>query len=112
MAIDFTPKSLSKRKEATFGADFITGFPTETDEMFKDTLDLVDKCNLTHLHVFPYSPREILLLCACPQIDKSVIKDRANVLRKKGIEKFIKHMKDKIGKQDLILMSKVKRKVY
>ena len=81
MAIDFCNKVLSKRKEATFGADFIAGFPTESDEMFKDTLDLVDHCHLTHLHVFPYSPRTNTPAARMPQIDKSIIKDRANTLR-------------------------------
>ena len=49
MAIDFCNKVLSKRKEATFGADLIAGFPTETDKMFKDTLDLIDPVSYTHL---------------------------------------------------------------
>ena len=58
MAISFCNKVLAIRKEATFGADLITGFPTETHKMFKDTLNLVDECHLTHLHVFPYSARD------------------------------------------------------
>ena len=106
MAIDFCQKVLSKRKETTFGADFIAGFPTETEEMFNDTLDLVDKCNLTHLHVFPYSPRDNTPAARMPQIDKSVIKDRANILRNKGIEKFKKLMKEKVGEKDLVLIEK------
>ena len=106
MAIDFCNKVLSKRKEATFGADFIAGFPTETDEMFRDTLDLVDKCHLTHLHVFPYSVRENTPAARMPQVDKSVIKDRANVLRQKGIAKFKEHLTKKVGEKDLILIEK------
>ena len=106
MAIDFCNKVLSKRKEATFGADFIAGFPTETDEMFRDTLDLVDECHLTHLHVFPYSVRENTPAARMPQVDKSVIKDRANVLRQKGIEKFKEHLTKKVGEKDLILIEK------
>ena len=81
--------------------------------MFNETLDLVDKCNLTHLHVFPYSPRDNTPAARMPQIDKSVIKDRANILRNKGIEKFKKLMKDKIGEKDLVLIEKSqKRKIY
>ena len=107
MAIDFCNKVLSIRKEATFGADLIAGFPTETDDMFRDTLDLVNQCHLTHLHVFPYSPRINTPASRMPQVDKSIIKDRANTLRQMGIKKLKKHLAKKIGKKDLILIEKV-----
>ena len=107
MAIDFCNKVLSKRKEATFGADFIAGFPTESDEMFRDTLDLVDQCHLTHLHVFPYSPRIITPDALMPQVDKSIIKERANILRQMGVEKLKQRLTKKIGNKDLILIEKV-----
>ncbi|MDC3131961.1 tRNA (N(6)-L-threonylcarbamoyladenosine(37)-C(2))-methylthiotransferase MtaB, partial [Pelagibacteraceae bacterium] len=58
MAINFCNKVLSIRSNATFGADIIAGFPTETEEMFQDSIKLIDECKLTHLHIFPYSPRE------------------------------------------------------
>ena len=106
MAIDFCNKVLSKRKEATFGADFITGFPTETDKMFRDTLDLVDQCHLTHLHVFPYSPRINTPAARMPQVDKSIIKDRANTLRQMGMEKLKQRLSKKVGKKNLILVEK------
>ncbi|MBD1147411.1 tRNA (N(6)-L-threonylcarbamoyladenosine(37)-C(2))-methylthiotransferase MtaB [Pelagibacterales bacterium SAG-MED31] len=107
MAIDFCNKVLSKRKEATFGADFIAGFPTESDEMFRDTLDLVDQCHLTHLHVFPYSPRTNTPAARMPQIDKSIIKERANTLRKMGMEKLKQRISKKVGKKDSILIEKI-----
>ena len=107
MAIDFCNKVLSKRKEATFGADFITGFPTETDKMFRDTLDLVDQCHLTHLHVFPYSPRINTPAARMPQVDKSIIKDRANTLRQMGMEKLKQRLLKKVGKKNLILVEKI-----
>ena len=106
MAIDFCNKVLSIRKEVTFGADFITGFPTETDKMFRDTLDLVDQCHLTHLHVFPYSPRINTPAARMPQVDKSIIKDRANTLRQMGMEKLKKRLSKKVGKKNLILVEK------
>jgi len=107
MAIDFCNKVLSIRKEATFGADFITGFPTETDKMFRDTLNLVDQCHLTHLHVFPYSPRINTPAARMPQVDKSIIKDRANTLRQMGMEKLKQRLSKKIGKKNLILVEKI-----
>ena len=110
MAISFCNKVLAIRKEATFGADLITGFPTETNKMFKDTLDLIDECHLTHLHVFPYSPRENTPAARMPQVDKSTIKNRAKILRQKGSEKFKKHLERKVGEKDLILIEKNQNK--
>jgi len=110
MAISFCNKVLSKRKDVTFGADFIVGFPTETDEMFKDTLDLVDKCHVTHLHVFPYSPRDNTPAARMPQIDRFIIRDRANILRQKGMEKLKLHLAKKVGEEDLILIEKNQNK--
>ena len=111
MAINFCNKVLSKRKEATFGADFITGFPTETDDMFRDTLNLVDQCHLTHLHVFPYSPRINTPAARMPQVDKSIIKDRANTLRQMGMKKLKQRLSKKVGKKDLILVEKIQNEI-
>ena len=72
MAINFCKKVLSIRKDATFGADIIAGFPTETETMFQDSIKLVDECNLTHLHIFPYSPRENTPASRMPQVQKNI----------------------------------------
>ena len=110
MAISFCNKVLSIRKDATFGADLITGFPTETNKMFRNTVELVDECHLTHLHVFPYSPRKNTPAACMPQLDKSTIKDRANILRQKGKEKFKKYLVKKVGEKDSILIEKNQNK--
>ena len=60
-----------------FGADIIAGFPTETEAMFARSLDLVDECGLTHLHVFPFSPRPGTPAARMPQLDRAVVKERA-----------------------------------
>ena len=104
MAIDFCKKVLSIRKDCTFGADIIVGFPTETEEMFLDSLRLVDECQLTHLHVFPYSPRDKTPASRMPQVDKLIIKNRAKILRNKGFEKLEENLKSKIGKRESILI--------
>ena len=106
MAISFCNKVLAKRKDATFGADLITGFPTETHKMFIDTLNLVDECHLTHLHVFPYSARDNTPASRMPQVEKSVIKDRARILRQKGMEKLKRYLNKKVGVKNLILIEK------
>jgi threonylcarbamoyladenosine tRNA methylthiotransferase MtaB len=69
------------RPEVTLGADLIAGFPTETEEMFRHTLDLVDECGLTFVHVFPYSARPGTPAARMPQLPDAVVKERAARLR-------------------------------
>ena len=110
MAINFCKKVLSIRSNATFGADIIAGFPTETEDMFQDSIKLIDECNLTHLHIFPYSPRENTPASRMPQLEKNIIKDRAKRLRNKGLEKLKENLVTKIGKKELILIENNKNK--
>ena len=56
-AVAFCERVRRLRPDMVFGADIIAGFPTETEAMFAGSLDLVGDCGLTHLHVFPFSPR-------------------------------------------------------
>jgi len=72
------------RPEAAFGADLIAGFPTETEEMFQQTMNLVDEAGLSNLHVFRFSARKGTPAARMPQLDRLVIKDRAARLRAKG----------------------------
>src|SRR5262249_44766003 len=72
------------RPDIALGADLIAGFPTETEEMFARSLDLVDECGLTFLHVFPYSPRPGTPAARMPQVASSTVKDRAKRLRAAG----------------------------
>jgi threonylcarbamoyladenosine tRNA methylthiotransferase MtaB len=74
----------SLRPNAAFGADLITGFPTESEEMFQRTVDLVDEASLTCLHVFRFSPRPGTPAARMPQVAKHVAKERAARLRAKG----------------------------
>lgn len=103
-AITFCKKVKSLRPDATFGADIIAGFPTESEIMFQDSLKLIDECNLTHLHIFPYSPREKTPASRMPQIDKKIIKERAKKLREKGKKNLIKYLTNKIGDKNFILI--------
>jgi threonylcarbamoyladenosine tRNA methylthiotransferase MtaB len=83
-AVKFCQDVLRMRPDTVFGADLIAGFPTESDEMFANSLSVVDDCNLTYLHVFPFSPREGTPAARMPQVERSVVKDRAARLREKG----------------------------
>ena len=103
-AITFCKKVKSLRPDATFGADIIAGFPTESEIMFQDSLKLIDECKLTHLHIFPYSPREKTPASRMPQIDKKIIKERAKKLREKGKKNLIKYLTNKIGDKNFILI--------
>ena len=72
------------RPDIVLGADIIAGFPTETEEMFARSLDLVEECGLTFLHVFPYSPRPGTPAARMPQVDGDVIKERAEAAARGG----------------------------
>jgi threonylcarbamoyladenosine tRNA methylthiotransferase MtaB len=86
-----------RRPGMVFGADIIAGFPTETEDMFQRSIDLVEECGLTHLHVFPYSPRPGTPAARMPQVSRDVIKDRARRLRHRGEVALRRHLDAEIG---------------
>ena len=83
-SIAFCAELRARRPDIVFGADIIAGFPTETDEMFENSLRIVDDCGLTYLHVFPFSPRPGTPAARMPQLEKAVIKERAAAAAPKG----------------------------
>lgn len=85
------------RPDMAFGADIIAGFPTESEAHFENSLKLVDDCDLAFLHVFPYSPRPGTPAARMPQLDKSVIKDRAARLREKADTALARHLDRHVG---------------
>ncbi len=96
-AIAFCELVRRERPDIVFGADIIAGFPTETEDMFAQSMDLVDACELTFLHVFPYSPRPGTPAARMPQLDRSIVKQRAQRLRTLGgerLSKFLARQKD------------------
>lgn len=103
-AIAFTEQALRLRPDMTFGADIIAGFPTETDAMFENSLKLVEDCQLTWLHVFPYSPRAGTPAARIPPINGNIIKARAAALRKAGQAQVTKHLAAQIGQTRNVLM--------
>jgi threonylcarbamoyladenosine tRNA methylthiotransferase MtaB len=102
-AIAFCDTARSLRPDVVFSADIIAGFPTETEEMFTRSLDLVDECGLTQLHVFPFSPRPGTPAARMPQLDRAIIKERAQRLRAKGKAAFLRHLEAQRGATRLVL---------
>lgn len=103
-AIKFCEDARKLRPEIIFGADIIAGFPTETDAHFQNSIKLVDECDLTWLHVFPYSAREGTPAARMPAVDGKLIKSRAAILREKGNTKVKEHLRNQVGKEHAVLM--------
>jgi len=104
--INFCNTIRKHRKDSAFGADIITGFPTETEEMFYNSLNLVEEANLQYLHVFPYSEREGTPASRMPQVDVKIRKERAKLLIKKGKESLDSFSENYVGKTVKVLTEK------
>jgi threonylcarbamoyladenosine tRNA methylthiotransferase MtaB len=87
-----------------FGGDIIAGFPTETEAMFQRSLDLVDQCGLTFLHVFPFSPRPGTPAARMPPVDRAVVKTRARRLREAGEMALRQHLDREVGARRRVLI--------
>ena len=109
--IEFCSKVRSIRKDVVFGADIIAGFPTETEEMFQDSLNMIKECKLTHLHVFPYSIRENTPAARMPQVPKDIIKKRAKILREEGNKQMQIYLQNQIGNTAIMLVEQVKENI-
>ena len=103
-AISFCQRVRRLRPDVVFGADIIAGFPTETEAMFARSLDLVDGCGLTQLHVFPFSPRPGTPAARMPQVDRAVVKERARRLREKGEIALRDHLDREVGSHRRVLV--------
>lgn len=103
-AIRFTEQARALRPDMTFGADIIAGFPTETADMFENSLSLVEECNLTWLHVFPYSPRQGTPAARMPQVPGPEIRERAARLRERGDACVDTYLDAQLGLDHRVLM--------
>ena len=97
-AIAFCREVRRLRSDVAFGADLIAGFPTETEAMFANTLDLVEACDLAYLHVFPFSPRTGTPAARMPQVARAEIKERAARLRAAGAVALEQHLDRQTGR--------------
>lgn len=105
-AVDFCKRARRLRPDIVFGADLIAGFPTETDDMFDNSLRLVEDCDLTYLHVFPFSPRAGTPAARMPQVAKRNIKDRAQRLRASGEAALARFLDRQTGRMSEVLIEK------
>jgi threonylcarbamoyladenosine tRNA methylthiotransferase MtaB len=103
-AIDFCAQVRSLRPDIALGADIIAGFPTETETMFERSLDLVEECGLTFLHVFPYSPRPGTPAARMPQVKGGAIRERARRLRATGEAALQKRLASELGATRAVLI--------
>ena len=103
-ALEVVAKFRELRPEVVFGADIIAGFPTETDEMFEDTLRIVEEADLTFLHVFPFSPRPGTPAAKMPQVDRGIARARAARLREAGERRFARFCESRVGESEAVLV--------
>jgi threonylcarbamoyladenosine tRNA methylthiotransferase MtaB len=105
-AVEFCEHVRRLRPDVVFGADIIAGFPTETEAMFENSLRLIADCDLTFLHVFPFSPRKGTPATRMKQLDRALIKHRAARLRAAGESALQANLAGEIGKTRTVLVEK------
>ena len=105
-SIQFCETVRQIRPDIVFGADIIAGFPTETEAMFQNSIKIVEDCGLTHLHVFPYSPREGTPAARMPQVRRDIVKERAARLRGEADRAYAAHLKALDGSVQKLLIER------
>ena len=110
-AVDLCRRLREARPEIAFGADLIAGFPTETEAMFQNSVDLITDCGLSFVHVFPFSPREGTPAAKMPQLERAVVKERAQRLRDAADHALAQHLDARIGAERWVLIEEVKDSV-
>lgn len=104
--LDFCTKARQIRPEITFGCDIIAGFPTETNEMFENSLRLISEAGIVFTHIFPYSKREGTPAAKMPQVNGSIVKERAKLLREAGANELQKFLKNQVGRRTKVIVEK------
>jgi threonylcarbamoyladenosine tRNA methylthiotransferase MtaB len=103
-AIAAARRARALRPDIALGADLIAGFPTETEEMFRRSLDIIAECGLAFVHVFPYSPRPGTPAARMPQIDPALVKERAARLRASGAAALKAELTARVGDDSDVLI--------
>jgi threonylcarbamoyladenosine tRNA methylthiotransferase MtaB len=105
-ALGVVAKLRAIRPNMVFGADIIAGFPTETDEMFENTLRFIGEAGITYIHAFPYSPRPGTPAARMPQVSKAIARERAGRLRVEGEKQFAALCDTRLGRIENVLMER------
>jgi len=105
-AIDVARRARALRPEVALGADLIAGFPTETEDMFRRSLDLIAECGLPFVHVFPYSVRPETPAARMPQLPAQIIKERAARLRAAGAAVLAEELRSRVGSESDVLIER------
>jgi threonylcarbamoyladenosine tRNA methylthiotransferase MtaB len=105
-AIAAARRARALRPAVAIGADLIAGFPTETEEMFRRSLDLVEECGIAFLHVFPYSARPGTPAARMPQLDSPLVRERAARLRSAGAVALGADLAARIGSESAVLVER------
>ncbi|MEM1036627.1 MAG: tRNA (N(6)-L-threonylcarbamoyladenosine(37)-C(2))-methylthiotransferase MtaB [Pseudomonadota bacterium] len=105
-AISLCERLRDVRPDIALGADFIAGFPSETEEAFENSLNLIDECNIAFVHAFPYSPRPGTPAARLPQLPKPLIKERAARMRSKAATSLSRHLDHYQGREVIALIEK------
>lgn len=105
-ALAVVAKLRAIRPNMVFGADIIAGFPTETDEMFENTLRFIGEAGITYIHAFPYSPRPGTPAARMPQVSKAIARERARLLRVEGEKQFAALCDTRLGRVETVLMER------
>ncbi|QJU57087.1 tRNA (N(6)-L-threonylcarbamoyladenosine(37)-C(2))-methylthiotransferase MtaB [Sphingomonas sp. AP4-R1] len=105
-AIALVARLKAKRPDLAIGADVIAGFPTETEEMFADSLALIEQCEIVHPHIFPFSPREGTPAARMPQLPRDVVRDRTARLREAGSARRMAWLRARIGGTAQVLVER------
>jgi len=103
-AIAAARRARELRPDIALGADLIAGFPTETDDMFRRSLEIVAECGIAFVHVFPYSPRPGTPAARMPQLDPALVKERAARLRAAGMAALKTELLSRIGRDSDVLI--------
>ena len=105
-ALAVVDKLRGLRPDMVFGADIIAGFPTETDEMFDNSLRFISEAGLTYIHAFPYSPRPGTPAARMPQVGKAIARQRATLLREAGEKQFAALCATRLGRTESVLVER------
>jgi threonylcarbamoyladenosine tRNA methylthiotransferase MtaB len=108
-AVRFCAQVRRLRPGIALGADIIAGFPTETEEMFARSQELVEACDLTFLHVFPYSPRPGTPAARMPQVSGDAIKERARRLRATAEAALQRRLRSEVGATRQVLIESARQ---